>query len=564
YNANKGLGNVPEEFTIINKQGEEVIVEKTAYPMMFHGETSVLGIVRDITQRKIAEKKLRQSEEKFKALVNSTDDIIILIDKDYVHRGMYGRGMKKLGLDPKDYIGKKISEVFDQETTEIHIKALEKVFRGEFEVFTWRYTLPDGEIFLQTSLSPIYNENGEIDSVVGIARDLTDTHELLKELEEAKEKAEESNRLKSAFLANISHEIRTPMNGIMGFTELLKSPELPRDKINEFVEIIDSQSQHLLQIINDIIDVSKMEADQFTLKKKETPVNELLQKQYDIYYNLLHNRGNKNITLKLELPDQEHVVYTDDTRLAQVVSNLLDNAVKFTEKGSIHFGYQKNDPEHLIFYVKDTGIGIPEDKQDVIFKSFRRVNESMTRTFEGAGLGLAITNKLVEKLGGEICLKSEEGKGSSFYFTLPYQTKKYNSPSGEKSDKNKALDLCGKTIMVVEDDEPSRLYLEEMLKPTHAKVITAENGDVAWKKILKDHSISMILMDIKLPDHNGLELTGEIKKRYPDIPVIAQTAYAMNKDTLKALKKGCDDYISKPIEQRRLSELINKYLKSSD
>ena len=562
--SNKGMSTEPEEFTIINKQGEEVVVEKTAYPMMFHGETSVLGIVRDITQRKTAEKKLRQSEEKFKALVKNTEDIIFLIDKDYVHRGMYGRGTKKLKLDPKDYIGKKISEVFDQETADAHIKALNNVFRGEFEVFTWRYTLSSGEFFLQTSLSPIYNENGEVDSVVGIARDLTETHELLKELEEAKEQAEESNRLKSAFLANISHEIRTPMNGIMGFTGLLKNTDLPQDKRNEFVEIIDSQSRHLMQIINDIIDISKMESDQFTLRKKETSVNDLLQSQYDIYSNLLQNKGKKEITLKLEKTDQEHTVYTDDTRLAQILSNLLDNAVKFTEEGSIHFGYKEHDHQFLLFYVKDTGIGIPEDKQDVIFESFRRVNESMTRTFEGAGLGLAITSKLVNKLGGEICLKSEEGKGTSFYFTLPYQKKKHDSPSIEKTAKNRPLDLYGKTIMVVEDDEPSRLYMEEMLKPTNAKVITAENGEVAWKRILKDHSISMILMDIKLPDYNGLELTGKIKKRYPHIPVIAQTAYAMNKDKQKALIKGCDDYISKPIEERRLFELINKYLKMSD
>jgi len=558
--ANRGESTRPEEFTILNKEGQETVVELTAYPLVYNNQESILGIVRDITRRKETEKRLKQSEEKFKALVKSTEDIIFLIDKQYILRGLYGKGLRKLGINQKDYQGKQITRLFDSKTTKVHIEALQKAFRGEFRVLSWRIPSPSGERYFQTSLSPIYDEKGVIHSLVGIGRDISEMHELMKELEEAKEKAEENDRLKSAFLANISHEIRTPMNGIVGFTQLLKNHDISQEKKEEFLEIIESRSHHLLQIINDIIDISKIEANQFDIQKKDTSIEAVLQQQIDFYSNLLRSKEKTHISLELEMNGlQEAIVHTDEVRLQQILSNLLDNAVKFTHQGSIRLGCRPYKKDRLLFYVSDTGIGIPKDKQHIVFESFRQVDESFTRTFEGTGLGLAITRKLVGILGGHIWLESEREQGSVFYFTIPSVGSHEEEQEGDQEEPA-FPDLEGRTILVVEDDSFSRRYLQELIKPTRARIILAEDGTSAWKKILHDPSISIILMDIKLPDYNGLKLTQKVKESFPKIKVIAQTAYAMSSDKPRALAHGCDGYISKPVRQKHLFEVIEQNL----
>jgi CheY-like chemotaxis protein/anti-sigma regulatory factor (Ser/Thr protein kinase) len=256
---------------------------------------------------------------------------------------------------------------------------------------------------------------------------------------------------------------------------------------------------------------------------------------------------------------QEAIVHTDDVRLQQILSNLLDNAVKFTHQGSIRLGCRKYKKNKLLFYVSDTGIGIPKDKQHIVFDSFRQVDESFTRTFEGTGLGLAITRKLVERLGGHIWLESETGRGSTFYFTLP-DVESHNKEQETGEEDEYFPDLAGHTVLVVEDDSFSRRYLQELIKPTRARVILAEDGQSAWKTILHDPSISIILMDIKLPDYNGLELTQKVKESFPKIKVIAQTAYAMSSDKPRALAYGCDGYISKPVRQKPLFKMIEESL----
>jgi CheY-like chemotaxis protein len=350
------------------------------------------------------------------------------------------------------------------------------------------------------------------------------------------------------------------MNGIMGFTQLLKNHDLPLEKKEEFLEIIESRSQHLLQIINDIIDISKIEANQFDVQKKDTSLLELLQHQSDFYSNLLKNNGNSHINLELEMQGlEEAVVHTDDVRLQQILSNLLDNAVKFTHQGHIRLGCRRYEKKRLLFYVRDTGIGIPKDKQHIVFDSFRQVDDSFTRTFEGTGLGLAITRKLVARLGGQIWLESEKNRGSTFYFTIP-DVGLHDQEQEAREEEEGFPDLAGHTVLVVEDDSFSRRYLQELIKPTHARIILAEDGKSAWEKIRGNPSISIILMDIKLPDYNGLELTQKVKASYPRIKVIAQTAYAMSSDKPRALEYGCDAYISKPVRQKRLFQLIEQTL----
>jgi len=555
--SNQGKNTDPVEFTIKHKTGKEVVVEKTAYPFTHKGQERVLGIVRNVTPRKEAEKKLKQSEEKFRALVNSTEDIIFLVDRNYVYQEIFGKGITKLGFDPSKYKGNNISEVFDEDTARIHKLAIDRALEGEFEVYNWIFENQGNYIYFQTSLSPIYDENNEIKQLVGIGRDITQMQEMLKEVEEAKEKAEENDRLKSAFLANISHEIRTPMNAIMGFTQLLRTSELSQEKQNEFLDIINGRADNLLQIIDDLIDISKIESNQLTLDKENLQLNEVVKEMEIFYAQVIKNKEKENLSIIAETPSNDITIHSDKGRLEQIISNLLDNAIKFTEKGKVKFGYTPYKSDKLLFYVIDKGIGIPAEQQETIFDSFRQVDNSITREFEGTGLGLAITKQLVNRLGGELWLESEEGKGSTFYFTLPSDSiKDKTAPDNRK--KGGELDLNGRSIMVVEDDLASRRYVEELIKPTNARIILAPNGNIAWDKLMHNGEIDLVLMDIRLPDTNGLELTEKIKHQKPELPVIAQTAYAMKKDREEAFQKGCDDYISKPIKQSELFDIIKK------
>jgi PAS domain S-box-containing protein len=374
------------------------------------------------------------------------------------------------------------------------------------------------------------------------------------ELYRAKEKAEESNTLKSAFLANISHEIRTPMNGIMGFAELLRNPSLTGEKQADFVNVIKQSGNRMLNIINDLIDISRIEAGQVELKVENTNINHIID---DLYSFFLPETEEKSLLLssKKELPDEKSIIQTDKTKLNQILSNLIKNAVKYTNKGSINFGYKKKKGT-LIFFIADTGIGISADFKDVIFDRFRQAELSISGAYEGAGLGLSICRAYIEMLGGEVWLKSEQDKGSTFYFSVPYNPPPKKEMNIISSVINKQYtNIAGLKILVVEDDSTSFLLIEEIIGIYDVKLIHAKDGQEAVNIVQSDPSVDLVLMDIKLPVMDGYEATKEIKKIRPDLPIIAQTAFAFKHDKQKASNAGCNDYISKPIKPE---ELLNK------
>ena len=383
--------------------------------------------------------------------------------------------------------------------------------------------------------------------------------ELNKELEKSKEKAEESDKLKSAFLANMSHEIRTPMNGIIGFTKLLKKPELTGSKQKKFIDIIQKSSNRMLNIINDIIDISKIEAGQMNIYKVQTNINTLIDELCVFFKPEARKKGLSLICIK-ELPDDHANVIADKDRLFQIYSNLINNAIKFTNTGKITFGYIKK-PEFIQFYVNDTGIGVSAKMKNLIFERFRQVDDSSVRSNEGSGLGLSISKALVELHGGKLWFNTEIGKGSSFYFTIPYKNIENQESLSDKENSNINNSIFkGRKILVAEDDNTSYLFLYETLKEKGIKVLRANNGAEAIDIINKNIDIEIVLMDMKMPEMNGLEATRQIKKKYSHITVIMQTAFAQTDDREKALAGGCDDYISKPIEEEQLFELMSKYL----
>ena len=384
------------------------------------------------------------------------------------------------------------------------------------------------------------------------------------ELEKAKLAAEESDRLKSAFLANMSHEVRTPLNGILGIAQvMLKSETIDPSNRNDVKMIVESGSS-LLALIEDIMDVSKIEAGQMKIKYKPFVLNSLIDQLYSMFLAhplfLQKNSEQKNIELKYVKQDGNITIMSDPDRIQQIFVNLIGNALKFTQKGFVHFGYSIKKQE-ITFYVKDSGIGIPRDKTEKVFERFTQVDNTLARKFSGSGLGLAISKGLITLLNGKIWCESSLGKGSNFYFTIPYHptTMLANSSAPIKKSSTEH-DWSMYTVLIVEDDVINFKVIEAMLRNTKISIIHADNGVLAIEHVRLFPQIDIVLMDVHLPEMSGLEATGKIKKVNKTLPIIAQTANAMSEDKEKCLEAGCVDYISKPIDMGELIAKIAKYL----
>lgn len=381
------------------------------------------------------------------------------------------------------------------------------------------------------------------------------------ELRQAKERAEESDRLKSAFLANMSHEIRTPMNAIVGFSELIEFETDPTKK-HQYVKIIQNSSTNLLNLIIGIVDLSKIESGSMQLNFSNFMISEVFNELNEIYTLELIKRDKSDIKLKFYLPEDDIFIYSDPFRIKQVISNLLGNAVKFTTNGTITFQCQKVNDE-LIFSVSDTGIGISKQDQEKIFDRFTKF-DYFGMNNEGTGIGLSLVEKLVILFNGKIWLKSTLGEGSTFFFSIPFSPPTTTSPpislnNFRKKRENKASDKK-KRILVVEDDNESYSLIREILTPLNFEIHHVGDGKDAVEFVRMNPEIQLVLMDMKLPFMNGDEATAAIRKFNQEILIIAQTAYAMLGDKEKAIEAGCNDYITKPLESKKLQELIMSLL----
>ncbi len=384
------------------------------------------------------------------------------------------------------------------------------------------------------------------------------------ELKKAYERAAESDRLKSAFLATMSHELRTPLNAIIGFSDLIND-DISIEDAYSFATTINKSGNHLLDLVEDIFDITLIETGEVKIHKTEFKLRDVLKDIEQILKKEQSRILESKAVIKLNLPDTNLglQVYTDRKKFNQILMNLLKNALKFTPTGSIEFGYIeeiKDNKPQLKFFVKDTGIGIPKDKHEMIFDMFRQVDESYTRAHGGVGIGLSLTKKLIELLGGEIWLDSKVNKGTSFYFTLVDYQSIEDLGFNQFNENFDIVKLPGKTILVVEDDESSYILLEVLLKALQGNLYWARNGVEAIEIVKKNDKIDLILMDVNMPVMNGYEATSIIKKTKPNLPIIAQTAYAIAGDKEKALAAGCDDYIVKPIKRQDLYKLLVSYL----
>jgi signal transduction histidine kinase/CheY-like chemotaxis protein len=378
------------------------------------------------------------------------------------------------------------------------------------------------------------------------------------ELNAAKEKAEESDKLKSSFLANMSHEIRTPLNAILGFSALIQDPSTTRSELENYYAMMETSGNDLLHLIDDILDISRIEANQIKINLQETSVMQIAEEVYRTFKQTLATEIPDNAVTPyfVTSPDNaEYMLYTDPHRLKQILLNILNNAIKFTSQGSIEFCYFPNEAKtDLIFYIKDTGIGIAKDQQEKIFERFTKVADIKTKHYRGTGLGLSIALKLTQLLKGDIRVESELNVGTAFYLSFPLSKVVSAEVPQDKKQKDESLEfLSGKVVLIVEDVEFNFRYLEIILSKNHdVSILWAANGVEAVDICRKNHNINIVLMDIQLPEMNGLDATRLIKSENKNLPVIAQTAYATAADIESAEAAGCDDIIIKPINKNEL------------
>ncbi len=532
-------------------------VEVFSNKIELEGKDILYAIIHDVTERILAEHQLH----KLSVVVEQSPAIVVITDPDGNIEYVNPMFVEVTGYSAEEARGQNPRIL---KSGLMSKKVYEELWQTILSGGVWSGELQNkkknGEFYWdQAVISAIRNKENVITNFVAVKVDITEQKKIFAELTAAKEKAEESDRLKSAFLANISHEIRTPMNGILGFAQLLKEPHLTGEEETEYIDLIQKSGERMLNLINNLINISRIEAGETMLQESETPVNELMRDLYAFFKPEIDKKGLR-LNLKTGLPDNDSVIETDSGKLIQILTNLIQNALKFTSSGEIDFGYNRSNST-LEFYVIDTGIGIAADMKEKIFDRFHQVDNTLTRTQEGSGLGLSISQAYVEMLGGTIRIESREGWGSEFYFTLPYrptflQQKPIPSPVNQKP----IITAPFITILIAEDDAVSSLLLKKNLTDENINTLFAVNGKEAVEMVQQHQEINIVLMDIRMPVMNGFDTTRVIKELRPDLPVIVQTAFTSKDEKDKSHEAGCDGYITKPINKVELLELITLLL----
>ncbi len=543
----------------ITRKGKETTYI-TAYNTPVPEKNLWISVVIDVTDRKRAEDKLRESEAQYRSLIeNSNDAIYLLYDRKFDvinHRfeEMFGYTLEEVNSPGFDFI-----RLVAPESRPLIEERQRKIADGDYVEPMYEFTALNREgkkMNVETSVSYINYKDGK--AIQGIIRDVSERKIMMSELVRAKEKAEESDRLKTAFLQNISHEIRTPLNAIVGFSQFLGNAGLPADDQKHYTGIIVQSSKQLLSIITDIMSMATVDAGQEKIRESEVNINDLCMLVYDQFVDKADDRK-VSIDFTSKISDKDAEIITDGTKLQQVISNLVGNAVKYTHEGSIKFGYTIKK-RHIRFFVEDTGIGIPKEMHQEIFKRFRQAVTSKSKVYGGSGLGLSIAKAYVEIMGGRIWLESEPGIGSRFFFTIPLKRQAEKGLPGEES-RGSAVNYDKKrTIMIAEDEDLNYLLLSEFLKDINVEVCRAANGDEAVDICSSDRQVDLILMDIKMPVMDGHEATRKIREFNYKIPIIAQTAYISGQDKESAFESGCNDFLSKPFKKEELIMKVNSLL----
>lgn len=552
------LGKIELEETLTDSEGhvKTFVTHKFRF-LGLDNAWQIGGVSIDITKKKITEHFLYVLS---KAIKNSPASVVITNPSGTIE--FINPSFTQLtGYSQTEAIHKNLLEMkVEYNSGKNLVNAIDSVKNGEI----WK-----GEIHLQNkkgehfwviaSFAPIFNRKGEVSHSVASMEDITIRKEYEKELLLSKTKAEESDKLKTAFLSNLSHEIRTPLNAIIGFSSLLTDSDLTNAEKKNLSDVLYKNSNDLLKLIENLIEISEIETGQLTIKKSECSVNTLMEELKESF--LADDKKGKSVKLNVrrEIGSDDFTILTDPLRLKQVLCSLISNASKFTENGFIEFGYTFKDERTLMFYVIDTGIGIELEKQKYIFNPFRQADDSNTRRFGGMGLGLAISKHIVEKLGGKIWQTSIPGSGSTFFFTIPYIPVRFKFDPEPKEERKTTYDWKNRTILVADDIDSNYVFLKAAMKQTNVEVLWAKNGLEAVDLVKKNPAIDLVLMDIVMPDMDGFEATKLIKRHNNALPVVCQTAYPTNDNCQTALGCGFDSFMAKPIKVEGMLQIIDKF-----
>jgi PAS domain S-box-containing protein len=605
----KKYGHAEFEVEHFRKDGTKIPLQVYVKTVDWKGSQALLSIATEISDWKKAEREIALNNERLESLLNisqlKTDSIQELIDYalseaikltaskiGYIY--FYDEYKRQFMLNSwsKEVMNEcKVMEpqtIYDLDATGCWGEAVRQrkpILINDFQAENhMKKGTPEGHVSLKKFLTIPVIFDDKIVAVVGVANKETDYNDsdirqltllmdsvwkiserlvLIEDLRLSKDKAEKANRLKTEFLNNMSHEIRTPMNGIMGFAEMLDKPDLSDEKRKSFTKIIQNSSQQLLRIIDDILEISTLETKQDRVYEEQLCLNDFIMELFSIFSLKSKERG-LSLYIKKALSDRESHIISDKTKLNKILGNLLENALKYTSEGFIEMGYYLKD-SNLVLYVKDTGIGISPKNHEIIFERFSQENKELSQKLGGLGLGLSISQENTRLLGGTITLESDKGKGSTFYVTLPFKSAPgaFKSLSGTSDKSATAENSRDYTILVAEDEEVNQLFIEALFEKEaemNCYLIHAKNGKEAVDICMNNKKIDLILMDIRMPVMNGHEATEKNKSIFPDIPIIAQTAYSTASDRKLALKYGCDDFVSKPLNKEELFEVIRKYI----
>jgi PAS domain S-box-containing protein len=518
-------------------------------------------------QKEAITREYSYSEMFYRMLIQSADDGISFYDRDWNLKYANNAFYKVIGLDKSQYDTASMADLVHPEDRiyeKLRREALQT--KGFFETELRLRHINGQFVNLSTRSVTVKNEKNEIIGALTISRDITTLKKVHEDLVKAKVEAEAGNRLKASFLANISHEIRTPLNSVVGFANLLLANDITNDVKEEYIEHINHNSEKLLQIIGDIIDLSRLESSQIEITYEEASVNSIVNEIVDEARKII-KRNEKSIVVNVMnmLEENGDLIFTDRIWLKRVLNHLMDNAVKFTLEGSIRLSYGRED-DNLIFRVRDTGIGINKENLDHIFEEFRQEIGGHHRPFEGLGVGLTLAKEVVERMGGKIFVQSEKGIGSEFSFSIPYRPAGGSTRLKAKMNGSEPGRLqtnwSKKTCLLVDDNKDVLLYLHRVLSDTGINTLTARSGMEALDVVRNNPGLDLILLDMQMPEMNGIEATKEIRKIRKDIPIIAQTAFIFEDDKDIILEAGCDACLIKPIRKDHLLTVMSSFFKS--
>jgi PAS domain S-box-containing protein len=518
-------------------------------------------------QKELITKEHYESDKFYGMLVQSANDGISFYDREwnlkYANLAFYSM----IGLNSNSYNLINPLDLIHPDDKDSQLKKVQELVNCGFFESELRLRHKDGHYVSLSSRSvTVKNDNGEVLGALTILRDISRLKQVHEDLIRSNVAAEASNRLKSSFLANISHEIRTPLNSVVGFSNLLLGNNIPDEVKEEYIEHINHNSEKLLQIIGDIIDLSRLESSQIEITYEEanlnTIVNEIIEETRQII-----RRNEKSIILNVKnhFEDNGSLIFTDRIWLKRILNHLMDNAVKFTLDGSIEFSYYREN-ENIVFKIRDTGIGINEENLGRIFEEFRQEIDGHHRPFEGLGIGLTLAKEAVERMKGQIFVQSEKGIGSEFSFSIPYR------PAGSTKTKLKSLsddsilapiNWSSRKCLLVDDNKDVLIYLSRILLDTGISILTARSGSEAIEIIKTTPDIDVVLLDMQMPEMNGIEATKEIRKIRKNLPIIAQTAFIFEDDKDIILEAGCDACLIKPIRKDHLLTVLTNFVKPS-